>query len=1305
MPRSAVKEFVMARISTSSTQRRSGVALLIVIAMLALLAMVGLSFAFYAEYESDSARFLRMVQTNDAYDLEPEKLFSYGLGQLIFGVDQTKAPKSQIYRLSLAESIYNVPGGTVPFNGIGHQNPDTKKHSQVVWNESVGLNVPYTYPDLNNLFLARVDADGKITHRSFFRNGEPLRPKTPPFTPLPVGGEGDVRNMNSTSGPFVNDAFWMDLDFPIHVAKDGTRFKPLFAFTVIDLDGRVNLAVAGNHNVDYANAGGVSSRCGLGPWEINPAKVLASTGEIKELFKSSSNSRYGSDGAPDQAAKVNTMGFSPTPAYGRVDYTGKSTTGPMSPATNSHFTTYNWLDLPDPTPGKTEPHPAGYDYFNAAQAGGTDRVLSPYNVEPLLRWRDRGSAALTSDLFRLLKTNLTPTNSWTSKRELFMVTPLSTSLDTAHLAPLMDGTMQGAGRAARYTMNPGEIYPKLETPNKGMWPTQIPPPGPQGDFSANGMSQIAAAVRRINLNRPLANETDKQQLVQEIFDRLVRVTGATPPTANAPFTNPDRTDPRYMATRWLAQYAVNIVDFIDADDIMTKFKWNPHSNDKADFVFGVEHNRLMINEVFVTVDNVKEDQGIQAVDPKDRKGTKYRINAWAELFNPMTNQSTGGGQTTLFKGNQPHYRLLMAESTAGINDSPTGTPTLLCYDGKDANRGRGVIDWNASTTVPTGVVSFGDRQLQGKNGQGFYIVGPKDDHFINEKGYQIDWSPLQIDLKSSGMTSREYTQNFQGKTISEAADLEPMTNITLVLQKLVDPNLGENNDSSDPARYNPFVTVDYFVAPKITPSQANPQDPDKNPSDITVEPSHVIAKYVSDKPPAKDPPEFEKLHSTGRQQPIRGQLKTCYYQNPQTTEPCPQHTFGKQNLKTDKAGKGVPLDPFLPYFHFDRALMNTAELMTVECVPPMQFTQSFGTPTLTAQSAFNDVNSMLVRFFETVTVGDRSYNSSLALINGGAPLGAGLKHAILVPGKINLNAQPAKEVISALFDAQTGAGQTLFQQTDVDNFHQDLLTLNRPIAGFGDYRYENGMITARNTLFQDDNNPPRPLLFGKMFQAATTAKNEYEKTEALRKVMNNITFTSNTFAVWITVGFFEVDAAGNPTKEIGAQSGTNIRHRMFAVVDRSQLMIPDSGQLQQGITTLAAAASKSPDGITPSPLVLAADSGTVKAPTVTGQMPKLYDFNWKLKSGMALTIDRGNPQLEETVMINVDPNTGKISTAGPLRHNHAAGAQVTLGGIYGAQVPANKGTNYNFILGHPGPQPNFNLREYSYVVPYFTLID
>lgn len=190
----------------------------------------------------------------------------------------------------------------------------------------VGGNAPYTYPDLNNFFLAAMRADGTVLTPSFHRPwlfqmatinvggvqtpklyafndmtnlnwtnsiGKYLtprpRPAEHPTFPLPGDANGDVKNLPWAPGG--NDSIWVDLGAPVMTAPDGTKYKMMFAPLIVDLDGRINLNTAGNiQNMVSAAltsmgapngpaawqaiAGAHVSNQGWGPWEANLSKVL-----------------------------------------------------------------------------------------------------------------------------------------------------------------------------------------------------------------------------------------------------------------------------------------------------------------------------------------------------------------------------------------------------------------------------------------------------------------------------------------------------------------------------------------------------------------------------------------------------------------------------------------------------------------------------------------------------------------------------------------------------------------------------------------------------------------------------------------------------------------------------------------------------------------------------------------------------------------------------------------------------------------------------------------------------------------------
>jgi hypothetical protein len=181
-----------------------------------------------------------------------------------------------------------------------------------------------------------------------------------------------------------------------------------------------------------------------------------------------------------------------------------------------------------------------------------------------------------------------------------------------------------------------------------------------------------------------------------------------------------------------------------------------------------------------------------------------------------------------------------------------------------------------------------------------------------------------------------------------------------------------------------------------------------------------------------------------------------------------------------------------------------------------------------------------------------------------------------VPGRINLNTVWDEETFLALCDANSS---NVFGEGVVKNAFKRL-HLSRTVGGeapgpndrpfrsltdgLSPAGYATGWLQDSLLRFEDPNAPTRlPLL------AVPGQPHPYQTYELLTKVANNVTVRSNVFAVWITVGLFEVDpgdANARPPrppgdsflpvklgKELTGPDGRPVRHRMFAIVDRSVL--------------------------------------------------------------------------------------------------------------------------------------------------------
>ncbi len=102
------------------TNRRPGVVLLVVMAMLALFASLALSFVFYADSQAVEAGYSVAAQSNYVPDIEAETLAGYFLSKFIYG-DQNN-PYSAGRGWDLARSIYGYNPAALnatPYNGVG----------------------------------------------------------------------------------------------------------------------------------------------------------------------------------------------------------------------------------------------------------------------------------------------------------------------------------------------------------------------------------------------------------------------------------------------------------------------------------------------------------------------------------------------------------------------------------------------------------------------------------------------------------------------------------------------------------------------------------------------------------------------------------------------------------------------------------------------------------------------------------------------------------------------------------------------------------------------------------------------------------------------------------------------------------------------------------------------------------------------------------------------------------------------------------------------------------------------------------
>ena len=695
----------------------------------------------------------------------------------------------------------------------------------------------------------------------------------------------------------------------------------------------------------------------------------------------------------------------------------------------------------------------------------------------------------------------------------------------------------------------------------------------------------------------------------------------------------------------MAQLAVNIVDFIDNDDFNTRWQWTP-----GQWVFGVEMPRLVINELYVQCQNNKNDMlaNDTATDP-------YDINTFIELYNPLI-------ADTIYGTNPGTHKAVLQYATDPIDPTKVASNYKLLI----AKRGKTTDSTTFSDNVGAKITEIDTNSVPNKvNYHGaFDFTSPMAtpptlplntaEVTTWQDGDQIvDVDSCKLlrdakDLRASATPAFNGAFNFKNASLNMTIPVDqsptPDDAPAVFLQRLVMPGLPFENDQTK-LLYNPYITTDSFNAKNMHDYRERDQAKKKG------------AMFAN---------PLLNVESASRLTPFLDSTGNSFYNG--ANAPAQAHTFGNKNNNGNK-----------PWFTFlDRQLINPLELIHVPCCKPHELTQMatrWNDPVGQAyRYAHNwpwfDENTRLYRFLEAVGV------SSLQA--GEAMHGRAL-------GKVNVNTMHSEEVFQAVADA---APANNFTAAEVTTGYNNLIA-QMPISSFGQANqpanqsalgvktglnkslmgYSNINTPYKNLFDNDSPDPMNPLFPSNGPNVAT-----YARKELLTKIGNSVTTKSNVFAVWITTGYFEVtdDTVQPPTlgAEIGKADGINIRHRMFAIVDRTNMV---NSQLKDVVYSVPAAPVKDVDFGLPGAFVLK----SVVPP---------YS-NVPATAGMLITFEP-NTDNEETISLRINPMNGHL--VGDFQKTH----------------PRAGFTKLDIInRGNPGPWVGYDRTKDREVVPYAEIIE
>ncbi len=573
-----------------------------------------------------------------------------------------------------------------------------------------------------------------------------------------------------TDGDGIKDSVWIDIGLPVRSDRHGRRYKPLFAFKIIDMDGRLNLNTAGTpaHVAAYAGGdptslalagwagntnaatGRLPAGMGYGPAEINLYGLFNGQADYRRLMLGDAVSgiagRYGAPAVPgrngfDTLARFQ---FYQLPVAARSNYYAPTymVAGYQSPHDLrgefamgvSHRSGSLYERRPAATTDTISESPYELSLVHRNPSGhllgAEDTAYTPGELERILRANDSDASTLPSRLWELIGTFRDPAyggpaNATANRR---LVTTASFDMPV----PIQHSLLNTGSTSANWQQREHIAYFLRSRIRQAVGL----PPAPalltvaQETQLTGLVNQLLAPEffrgHRMDVNRPFGNGRDdnNNQVVDEVDTtparRLESRQNQLWLTIPPDFDNdgqPDSSDANAYLVRYhyarhlyvlallfnnspidfdrdgntsqretaygLAQWAINVVDFRDADACMTPFEfdlnpfngWNvdgnlmtaeqlpgsspPVMHPERAVVWGMERPEMLISEVLafhdLRVEDLNNPGGTTTdqmnPDPTFDQRLRPRGATFIELYNPWTGDERGPAEFYYDQGN------------------------------------------------------------------------------------------------------------------------------------------------------------------------------------------------------------------------------------------------------------------------------------------------------------------------------------------------------------------------------------------------------------------------------------------------------------------------------------------------------------------------------------------------------------------------------------------------------------------------------------------------------------------------------